>query len=504
MTQIFIDSNGQRHEFPDDATPEEIDAATGGGGTGGSGGGGDSTTPPAKRDYTQELLNGLSKLGSVTDNLRALNRGITFGGWDNVVGGVKSLLGQGSPAEERQKTAEAKSRLPLHGVVPESAGSALTTYLTGGVAPATVPATLTGTVGTGAVLSGIQAENDRKDPLNVGIDMTTGGLFGGALHGLTKALAPKAPVRPNTAADDLNNMTQDEWNSIKDYVYPRSALDDVWRASKNDAENTITSIASGNPLTKTSVDKPSAKLYEKFGDRFEIVKPVKGQTGTPGTPVWPAEVDKWRNDALNADSPYGDILASRLEELMQGGPTIKISKLGGKAEPRTPEVDAQNTDAAYQGILAARKAQARTDAVRALDDAQQTGTNTPIKKVLNDPDLDPGIQEVLRQADKGTFVSNTLDRINKQGPNIIRAATAPVAGWLGFKGAPKEALTAAIGGFGAAPATGALTQPLSDAARAQMLQEMRDRITGAFRPQPDTSVEDRFRQMLLGGWAAQQ
>jgi hypothetical protein len=300
-------------------------------------------------------------------------------------------------------------------------------------------------------------------------------------------------------------MTQDEWDNIKNYVYPRQSLDEIYRSSKNDAENTITSIGSGTPMTDTSVDKPSAKLYEKFGKRFEIVKPGKNTPGSPGTPIWPGEADKWRNDALGLDSPYGDILGSRLEELMQNGPTLKISKLGEKGPPRTPEVDRANTDTAYEGILAARKAKAREDAVRALDEAQHTGTNTPIKKVLGDPDLDPGIQEVLRQADRGTFISNTMSRINQQGPNIVRAAVAaPLTGYLGFKGAPKEAIAAAVGGMGVAPAANIATQPLSDAARAQLMQAMRDKITGAVRPRPDTSVEDRFRQMLMGGWTSQQ
>jgi hypothetical protein len=177
--------------------------------------------------------------------------------------------------------------------------------------------------------------------------------------------------------------------------------------------------------------------------------------------------------------------------------------LGEQAPARTPEIDQANTDDAYQGILAARKAQARTDAVRALDAAQQTGTNLPIKKLLRDPELDPGVQEVMRQANKGTFTSNTMDRLNRQGPNLARIATAPVAGWLGLEGMPKEALNAGVTGFGAAPAANMLTQPLADAARARMLQQMRDRITGAVGPFPDTSVEDRFRQMLLGGWNSQ-
>jgi hypothetical protein len=469
-------------DFPDDMSDEDIAKALSGQ-TVGNNASGDNSWRGAVSDYLgktfsrENLLSTLSNVGSNTNaELRAFNRGMTRGAWDNIVGGVKSLnipgvtqlIGPGSPAEERAKTEEAKKSLFLHGSIPETAGGMVPAALQTVFAPSTVPTSFAGSVGTGAVQAGIQAEMDRKDPLSVGVDMTTGGAFGGLLHGATKLLGPKAPIRPNTAADDMNKMSQAEWDQIKDYAYPRQALDEINRASNEDVGFSVTNRPTGTPMTDTEVDKPSAEFYKKFGERFNIVRPGKNTPGTPGTPIPLSEVDKWRNDAKSVGSDYTGIISDRLEDLMQGGPTIKLSKLGEQAPARTPEIDQANTDDAYQGILAARKAQARTDAVRALDAAQQTGTNLPIKKLLRDPELDPGVQEVMRQANKGTFTSNTMDRLNRQGPNLARIATAPVAGWLGLEGMPKEALNAGVTGFGAAPAANMLTQPLADAARARM------------------------------------
>lgn len=523
MTQYFVDDKGIKHAFPDDATPEEIDAATGGGGTSGGG----DTTSPSEKTWSQHFLDNLSGIGKTSYNeLRAFNRGLTLGGWDNLVGGIKSAFGAGSPAEERARTEEAKKNLILGGALPETAGTVASTLLTGGLAPeAAVGATgvravpnlatrivarpVTRSVGTGAVQSGVQAEMDRKSPEEVFADMGIGGLLSGVTHGIGKGVrlatgyAPPKP--PNTAKADLSNMTQDQWDEIKSFVYPRQTMHDVSQASLNDAKNTVTSIATGSPMTE--LNKGATKLFDKFNDRFEIVKPGKGITGTAGTPVWPKEVNDWRDAALGLegdDAPYGQILADRLEHVMREGPTMKIAGLGQKAPQVTPELQDQYNESAYRGILAARDAAARTKAAIALDEASAAKTNTPIKQALRTQDMPAGVQEVLRQANKGTLASNTATRINEQGPNIIRGATAPLTGWLGLKGMPKEAIGAAVGGMGVAPAATAVTQPIADAARERMLQQMRDKLTGAMRPRPDTSVEDRFRQLLMSGWLSQQ
>ena len=77
-----------------------------------AGGGGDTGSPTHPTD---EKTWASTILSSLNNNLRAFNRGLTRGAWDNITGGVYSAFGAGSPAEERAKTAVAKDNSFLHG-----------------------------------------------------------------------------------------------------------------------------------------------------------------------------------------------------------------------------------------------------------------------------------------------------------------------------------------------------------------------------------------------------
>ena len=509
-------------DFPDDMSDEDImkALATQGGGDTGS-----PTHPTDEKTWTSTILD------SLNNNLRGFNRGATLGGWDNLVGAAKYPFGAGSPSEERAKTVEAKKHMILGGAIPETLGTAASTFLTGGLMPeAAAGATgvraipnvatriaalpIAKSIGTGAVMSGTEAEMDQKSAEETLMDMGVGGVGGGLLHGVAAGAnkvgkwwsgTPSKP--PNTAVEDLRKLKNSEYNAIKQYVYPRRVFSDIANASDNDVKNTITSTASGAPMDEAE-NKKAIKLFEDFGERFKVANPVKGQTGKPGTPVWPKEAESWRRKAAalpGDDADYGNILAKRIEDAMQNGPTIRIGQLGEKVPTMTPEIQDAYNEEAYRGILAARTARSKQKALEAVDEASKTGANTPIKQAIHaDPDIPSGVQEILRQANKGTFASNTAERANAVIPNAIRAATGAATGYLGLKGAMEPAIATGIGGFVTAPAAGMVTKPIADAARERMLQQVRDRLTGAARPRPDTTAEDRFRQMLMGGWLSQQ
>jgi hypothetical protein len=118
--QTVTDEDGTVHQFPDDATPDEINTALGSQKTGGATPSPAAGSPNATADqpsYASQLVGQLAK------PLRAFNKGLTGGLWDPAVGGVKSLFGAGSPAQERAQTASGEAQMgPGASIALEGAG----------------------------------------------------------------------------------------------------------------------------------------------------------------------------------------------------------------------------------------------------------------------------------------------------------------------------------------------------------------------------------------------
>jgi hypothetical protein len=140
MTQTVTDEDGTVHQFPDDATQEEMSAALRGG---------PPATPPSQAGSGQGIIPGSPQAiaqnqaanvsqpqidpshftvsGSIGDTLRSLNQGLSGGLWNPVVAGTKSLI-TGAPysdalAAEQQKSSEAMQVSPGSNLAEEGLGA---------------------------------------------------------------------------------------------------------------------------------------------------------------------------------------------------------------------------------------------------------------------------------------------------------------------------------------------------------------------------------------------
>jgi hypothetical protein len=183
--------DGTPHDFPDDATNDEVLKFFGQG-----------ASPPAEQpSYASQLVGQLAK------PLRAFNKGLTGGLWDPAVGGVKSLFGAGSPSQERIQTAAAEQQMgPGASIALEGAGAVagpgklMATENAARLAASPLTRLITRGVGgaaEGGAYSGINALANQKDTWDA---TGTGAAIGGVtsagfpmVQGIVSHLAKKLP-----------------------------------------------------------------------------------------------------------------------------------------------------------------------------------------------------------------------------------------------------------------------------------------------------------------------
>jgi hypothetical protein len=505
MTQTVTDADGTIHEFPDDATPAEMNAALGGQKTGGgappnsspaAGSSGASTNQPSPMDarFANIFLAPWKQYQGAQAGMSNFLHGFT-GGLDNRIASAIS----GTPLAQEQAQTEANQ---------EKLGPVLST-LTGGAGYTMGPGKIFGPVAKavsgplanvagglvpsaieGGTASTFQAGAEGKSPEEMEKAGAEGTVGGGIIGPLAQKIAGLRKIMPNMpSTDDLKDAAANMWDKTKGVFWSPLQLQGVSRDAWGQA------TAGGQPMTKVG-NGDAHTLFTKFADAT-----------TEGQPFSVKDVHDWQKAALalpDGDSAYGDILHRRLEDLMQNQPPAKVPK----------GMDPTDVPAA---IGQARGAQQTADIFDRLDQIQNearlggAGVRPAVGQYLRtDPDIPQDSFDALRKIQQGTNTGNAADyisahswRIGHMLPEVAMLAAAGAGGE--HVGGGLGTAIASIGGIAAGvPLVGRATGAVSSRSTANLVDAARRTASGTAAPYNDTALQDLIRRGMIGGVTANQ